>query len=361
MNRVSENKKTLPSSAILQPGKRMRWYESPQRHVDTIVFVHGILGHHVKTWGAFPSLLAQDDDLPCLDILLWGYRTGCLARHHELHLEGRHLVTAMESMIRAANNIVLVGHSMGGLIILKGLVDRMIDGLAQKSPCRAVAWISLFASPLNGVWLAGLARKIAALPLRCLKTLHKHLHALSPGTFVDDLMAEVRRRIYTPVAENDNNRRIPIRIVAATRDGAVDKKDRDTALASYTDPAPHQLDETHRSVKLPRHSDDLRYRVLANDIQTALRTSFKMLCLAATDQAASKADRAAALNEMLKRYGKIIRRRVIDTVGPIELRQAAENDALLLLATYGAASDQPPHILANLAINQLAAGRLEWR
>src|SRR5581483_6449861 len=127
----------------------MRWYESTQKHVDTVVFVHGILGHHTRTWGKFPKLLAEDDDLPVLDILLWGYRTGYFARHHELHLEGGHLLTTLESLIRQGNDIVLVGHSMGGLVILKGLVDRMGCKAARQPPCQAVTWIALFAVPLN--------------------------------------------------------------------------------------------------------------------------------------------------------------------------------------------------------------------
>jgi pimeloyl-ACP methyl ester carboxylesterase len=345
------------------PGARMRWYESPQKHVDTLVFVHGILGHHVKTWGKFPKLLTEDDDLPELDILLWGYRTGYLRRHHELHLEGGHLVTTLESLIREDNDIALVGHSMGGLVILKGLIDRMVGKAARKPPCHAVIWVTLFASPLNGVWLAGLARRWLALPLRLLRTLHKHLHALASGKgeFVDELMSETRRRIYQPTREDEFNRKIPLRIVAATRDRAVDKADRDLALAQYTNPAAHQLDETHRSVKLPRHSGEPRYRVLAVDLQTALRRNFKRLALAATDTNSSEDDRRLALLEMTRRYGKIIRRRVRDKVGRLELRQEAETQVLVQLAAYGAVHDLPPYILVDRAINAIALRRSDWQ
>jgi pimeloyl-ACP methyl ester carboxylesterase len=348
-------------TVIPQPGVRMRWYERPQQNVDTVVFVHGILGHHVKTWGKFPKFLAEDDDLPRLDILLWGYRTGYLKRHHELHLEGGHLVTTLEGLIRPENDIVLVGHSMGGLIILKGLIDRMIGGFAQTAPCHAVTRISLIATPLNGVWLAGLARRWLALPLRLLGTLHKHLHALARGDFVDKLMTEVRRRIYQPAAENAHHRKIPIQIIAATRDRALDQENRDFALAPYQDPPPRQLDETHGSVKLPPHTGDLRYKLLFNDLQLGFARTFKRLSMAAANLATTEDARRLALNEMLKRYGKIIRRRVRDKVGPIELHQQAEADVLLLLALYGAIYPLPPYILVDQAIDALALRHPEWR
>ena len=89
---------------------------------------HGVLGHYVNTWGLFPKLLSEDPDLPDLDVLLWGYPTGWISRRHELRVEGQHFVTALQTLIRPDNELLLVGHSMGGLIILRGLVDRMAIG-----------------------------------------------------------------------------------------------------------------------------------------------------------------------------------------------------------------------------------------
>lgn len=338
----------------------MKWYQAPQKHVDTVVFVHGILGDYVTTWGQFPRLLSEDDDLPALDILLWGYRTGVFARNHELHLEGGHLATTLGSLIEPRSGIMLVGHSMGGLIILKSLVDRMKAGFAQTPPCRSVMWISLFATPLNGTWLAGLANSLMRRPVRWVSSLYKHLLALSRGRFVEELMQEVRPRIYEPDAETARHRRIPIRIIAATRDGAVDKTDRDFALAPYTSPPALQLDETHGSVKLPLHAEDLRYKVLVTDLHLGFAATFRALSRAVIS-GASELERAAALYEMRKRYGRIIRRRLRDRVRHIEFHQEAENEALLLLATYGETAELPPFMLVDYAFEQLAARRPQWR
>lgn len=51
-------------------------YLGDWRGIDAVVFVHGIGGDFLETWGAFPELLASDPELPELDILLWGYQTG---------------------------------------------------------------------------------------------------------------------------------------------------------------------------------------------------------------------------------------------------------------------------------------------
>jgi pimeloyl-ACP methyl ester carboxylesterase len=351
---------SLAPSASLQPGRRMKWYRAPPKHVDTVVFVHGILGDYITTWGQFPKLLAEDDDLPELDILLWGYRTGIFARNHELHLEGGHLATTLESLIQPPSDIVLVGHSMGGLIILKALVDRMKGGFAQMPPCQLVVWISLFATPLSGTWLAGLANALVAMPIRKISSLYKHLLALSRGSFVDELMEEVHPHIYNPNADSPRHRKIPIRIIAASRDSAVDKTDRDFALARYTNPPALQLDETHGSVKLPPHAGDLRYKVLVRDLHQGFARTFRALSEAAFS-GASEQERSAALYEMRKRYGRIIRRRLRDRVRRIDLHQGAENDALLLLATYGTTHDLPPFVLVDYAIEQLAVRRPEWR
>jgi alpha-beta hydrolase superfamily lysophospholipase len=347
-------------AAVSQPGARMKFYKT-QTHTDTVVFVHGILGHYINTWGLFPKLLSEDADLPELDVLLWGYRTGWIKRHHGLKYEGQHFVTALQTLIRPNNELVLVGHSMGGLIILRGLVDRMILGHAQGAPCKSVSWITLFATPLNGAWTAGVVRIVVNPMLRLVGTLYKHLRDLSRGAFCDALMAEVVNRIYRPTIEDTANRKIPIRIVAATRDGAVDRANRDATLALYRDPEALQLDEDHSSVKLPTYVGDVRYRVLFNDIQIGFARKFASLCASAIDPAATVDQREAALSEILQRYQNIIRRRVRDVVNRIDLYESAETEFLLLMAFDGAKRNLPPFDAANRAMVVLAARHKNWR
>jgi len=353
-------RKKASIAAVSQPGISIKFYNT-QVHTDTVVFVHGILGHYVNTWGLFPKLLSEDPDLPELDVLLWGYRTGWIKRHHELKYEGQHLATSLQTLVRPNNELFLVGHSMGGLIILRGLVDRMILGQAQVAPCKSVCWITLFASPLNGAWTAGVIRIVVYPLLRLIGTLYRHLRDLSRGVFVDTLMAEVVNRIYRPAVEDNANRKIPIRIVAATRDGAVDKANRDASLALYRDPAALQLDEDHSSVKLPAHIGDLRYRVLFNDLQIGFTRKFTTLSAIAIDPVATKDQREAALSEIHQRYQRIIRRRVRDVASRVDMHESAENEFLLLMAFDGATKNLPPFDAANRAMVVLTARHKNWQ
>jgi pimeloyl-ACP methyl ester carboxylesterase len=347
-------------SGALQPGIRMSFCRA-QMHTDTVVFVHGILGHYVRTWGLFPQLLCHDPDLPELDVLLWGYRTGLFHKHHELRHEGNHLLASLATLIRPEQQIILVGHSMGGLVILRGLVDRMAMGHAQTAPCSSITWITLFATPLNGAWVAGAINVLLNPLFRMFGTLHRHLTDLSRGTFCDGLIADVVNRIYRPGIEDNSNRRIPIRIVAATRDRAVEKSNRDAALSVYRDPAPLQLDEDHSSVKLPTHVGDLRYRALFNDIQTGLTRTFRKLCARAVDAGATAHDREMAFGEILQRYKLLIRSRVERVVQNVALHESAERELLLLMALEGADRGLPPFDTANHAMMVLARRHKNWR
>lgn len=249
---------------------------------------------------------------------------------------------------------------MGGLVILKALVDRMALGEAQIHPCCAITWISLFASPLNGVWLAGIVRKVFLIPMWALRSLHRHLRDLSAGSFVDDLMKEVTTCIYQPPAEDAKNRRIPIRIIAATRDRAVAEKNRLASLAPYKDPAAQQLDETHSSVKEPISHDELRYKVLATDLQRAIARTFKRLCIT-IHGATSADDREVALEDIRKRYGKLIRLRLSSIKIPEDQLEAAENELLLLIAAYGALHEEPLFSVVHRAATALQGRHKDWR
>lgn len=351
----------VAAATPLQPGERMKWYSPPQRHLDTIVFVHGILGHYVRTWGRFPKLLSEDEELPELDILLWGYRTGWFRRHYALQTEAAHLATTLQGLVRPGSDIVLVGHSMGGLVILKALVDRMALGEAQLHPCGAVGWISLFASPLNGVWLAGIARRVFLIPMWVLRGLHRHLRDLSRGPFVSDLMREVTACIHRPKAEDPRSRKIPIRIIAATRDRAVAKRDRDAALVPYTSPAALQLDQTHTSVKEPPSREDLRYKVLAMDLQRAITRTFRRLCVTVDDVATAVDDREVALEEMRRRYGKLIRLRLSTVKVPEDQQESAGSELLLLMGHYGTAHEEAPFSVVHRAATIMEARHRDWR
>ncbi len=210
----------------------------PWRRIDAVVFVHGIAGHFRDTWGAFPELLHSDPDLPELDILLWGYRTSYVDPDvHGTETLARNLVSELRVRLEEAAGtcLVLVAHSMGGLIVFEGLVEEMNHGRAEQKPTSLLRLISLFAVPTKGSRAADAAATVIerfGLPEGFL---NKQIRSLE-GDACDSLIACVARQIYDPPDNGPHSRRIPIRMVVASRDTAVGVGDSDMTNAPFQEP-----------------------------------------------------------------------------------------------------------------------------
>ena len=248
------------------------------RDVDAVVFVHGIAGHFHDTWGTFPDLLASAPDLPDLNILLWGYRTGFLPKKvHGTETLAHNLVSELRVRLRADTAAFLVAHSMGGLIVFQGLVEEMRCGRAREHPTSSICFISLFAVPTKGSSAADVAAAVAdrlGLPEG---TVNDQIRSLG-GQACDSLMAEVAERIYNPPADSPSARRIPIRMVIASSDAAIDHEDSDLALTPFQNPPALALDYGHQDLKLPTSHEDVRYLTLAHDVQAVVAERFVDTC-----------------------------------------------------------------------------------
>jgi pimeloyl-ACP methyl ester carboxylesterase len=91
-----------------------------------IVFVHGFNSSSKTAWGKFPSLLLGDDELKDFNIVLYGYRTKSCVETDSIREEGNLLASFLHDTIRGNHQkyqqVVLVGHSMGGLVIMRALL-----------------------------------------------------------------------------------------------------------------------------------------------------------------------------------------------------------------------------------------------
>lgn len=127
-----------------------------------VLFVHGLGGHRVRTWGRFPELMQADPELSSE----WGvgffsfpsrfFRMRFLASAPRIQLLADGLRTELEEVHREAERIVLVCHSLGGLVARRYLVDDYKGGINPR-----VTDLLLYGTPNTGAGLAKAARYIS--------------------------------------------------------------------------------------------------------------------------------------------------------------------------------------------------------
>ncbi len=328
-----------------------------QKCLDTVVFVHGLGGDFLKTWNRFPDLLASDPDLPKLDLFLWGYDSGVFKPGiASIETVGGQLMSELFVRFERDNAVHLVGHSLGGLVILKGIVSEMIAMRAQERPTSHVSFISLFAAPVSGSSVAAiLKRTLGQLP--GLGSLLNHqLRQVARGIDVDSLLNEVFSRVYAPEKPDASRRVIPIRMVMAIRDGIVDETDRQRASARFQKLMPLSFDYDHVTIKEPNDHDDNRYRALAEDVQDGLRKRFQDICVDLNSD--SEDAKAAAATEFTRRYEHLFRCRLENAGVDVDSEQEIYRSYLNVIIDDCRRTGRPPHFAANLALKHLIEQRL---
>jgi pimeloyl-ACP methyl ester carboxylesterase len=252
---------------------------------DTVVFVHGLHGHFRTTWARFPELLRGDPDLPRLDICLWSYRASILPGAHSIKVEAQHLMTGLRVLEDSVRHVFLVGHSMGGLLILEGLCHELREGRARARPADLVRHITLYATPVLGSQLASLFLLGLSWTRRARYFLSRQLKELHQGDFCNTLLQEVGNRLYNPNIEpgsENSKRRIPITACVATDDLAVTP---DSAAAIFQNPPVLRLPGGHSSIKEPRSRSDQRYKTLKAMLSEYYARWFSEQAVAARDPA----------------------------------------------------------------------------
>ncbi|MEY8735578.1 NACHT domain-containing protein [Peribacillus frigoritolerans] len=98
-------------------------------NIAAIIFVHGLAGHSIKTWSkkncdSLPEIMAKDKTFKNYDIYSFGYKTGFMFKQHHYHQISKLLASELKARINY-NELYFIGHSMGGLIIQKLIIDQV--------------------------------------------------------------------------------------------------------------------------------------------------------------------------------------------------------------------------------------------
>src|SRR5260370_1231248 len=103
-----------------------------RRNDRCVMFVHGVTGDIESTWRAkdatfgFIDLIRQDENLQDYDIFSFGYRTTYF-RGAPINNAARQLAGAIDQL-EGRYQIVLIAHSMGGLVCMRYILDQLQNG-----------------------------------------------------------------------------------------------------------------------------------------------------------------------------------------------------------------------------------------
>lgn len=217
-----------------------------------VIFVHGIGGDE-ETWGNFPKLINEDTQLDvCVDFM--GYPTPPLgiqfsylfqSKYQAIEDLAKSLKTVIDEKHKNAKEIILVGHSLGGLIIRKYLLEESAAKCAIK-----VSKVILYAVPNRGATLAAIAKSISLYK-------NSHLWQLYPlSDFINLLNGSWAR---SKIEES-----VDITVVVAGNDKVVTV---DSAEGYFQHLMPKHIPGVgHIDVVKPKTPTDLSFTILKNAI-----------------------------------------------------------------------------------------------
>ena len=227
-------------------------------NATAIVFVHGFIGNYLETWGRFPELVLEDSELNHCDIMCWGYPSDFVKPFFHLPFIGRRLPTIPEiaNALRTELmgdtdyvDLVLVAHSMGGLVVQKLLVEAGAPAAPNQSLLARIRCVLFYATPADGVQVNKVAR------------FHPQLNELAASQeFVETLRSDWKARVTTD-PKDPTRAYIPCTVVAGLEDNVVPF----ASVKSVFDQA-ETAPGSHTSLVKPDSRDDTSFQILKRDV-----------------------------------------------------------------------------------------------
>jgi surfactin synthase thioesterase subunit len=245
--------KSKQSLGISKGTSKSFFYRRGEEGKDLFLFVHGLYSSSTDTWGNFPELLSGDRDIESFDIYLWAYPTYIIGKVPTIPLVAEQLLTELRERFTTYKRIILVGHSLGGLVIRSAILKALEQGRANDID--NIFHIITFATPNDGSQIAQIASS--------LKIGNNHIEALgATSTFVTELRSDWINNVYAPKITSSNElfkRKVPLTTVVGLEDNIVSE---DSAKAFFRDPPPAVVPGNHFSLKQPQDRDCISYLIV---------------------------------------------------------------------------------------------------
>lgn len=243
------------------------WKRQDQANQRAVLFVHGFMGSPEETWKApaaaksFPELLLDDSKLNDFDVFRFKYKTSPFSGPNIGNI-AQQLETEIEESL-AGYELVLLAHSMGGLVCMQYIVNRL-----ARAGSLPIIGLLLFGTPTTGVeWvnIAKIVLAIGGLKAGVLKGLTRLLNPQfnelgTASDFLNDLHGNwILRVVNGGYTREPANRRawVPVRVVTGNEDWVV-KEYSAKGVYGQIDWNPVQFD--HRSLVKPADPKHVCYK-----------------------------------------------------------------------------------------------------
>ena len=221
-----------------------RWVREDKGRRDLVVFVHGFVSSIDDAWGDFPTLVKDDPDFASVNILLFGYPTKHCGQVADVARSGELLSSYLKSAASGYDSVILVGHSMGGLVILNGLLT-----LEQDAPTlfdRTAFIVLTFGTPHAGV---------PDVPGADLATLLCENKQVSDMSVLNDNLSRLHKRWQTKFGEGTGRARaerlVPLYPYFGHDDQFVPRGSACAGFEKYCE----QVDGNHKTMVKPNAKD----------------------------------------------------------------------------------------------------------
>ncbi|MCT9003733.1 esterase/lipase family protein [Streptomyces rhizosphaerihabitans] len=219
-----------------------------------VVMVHGLFSGP-EVWGPLQRLVKQDPELGFVDVLTFGYETGVqrlspLRVFPSIDTIADSLREYLATEAGKYEQLVLVTHSQGGLVVQRYLARMLHDGRGQE--LARIQRVVMLACPNNGSELFLSLRK------RAFGSRHPQEKELRPlNDRVTGTLRTIMRDVVTARTVTDRTCPIPFSVYAGTEDGVVRPE---SAQAVFPEVA--ALPGDHSSILKAQSSDHRTFTTL---------------------------------------------------------------------------------------------------
>lgn len=230
---------------------------------NLVLFVHGFHGTAYGTWPGLPKLVFDEESLDC-DVGLFEYKTG-LRRLGRVEPKLRDHIAELTAEVRELphERVILVGHSMGGLLLL-GTVKRLAETSAS-SDSRSV-------EPVAGLILFGTPRAGTPRVPRLLRLTREARLLRLHNDVAHDIDEFFATKVDTALDHRVSHKllHVPMLVASATRDIWVDRFSSEFGLPA---PQRRQFRGSHTSIVKSRDREGTVIKWLLKHLQELLTTS----------------------------------------------------------------------------------------